>query len=373
MGKVCLAGLCCALALLGCASDPADSGATGNGGQQTVLPPPMTGASPTPTPTTPTPTSPTPTSPVPTTPVDPMGMAGSGGIDTTPVTPTPTDPAAVASGISITPITYDDPNLQCFEFRAHAAGNPSQPLSVGVANDKYIEVNFDAPWTGTVYGRSFRSLIDNAEVIHHWLFYKGAAEGSRSMMVGWAPGGSDTYFSPDLGMELPQQQYSIQYHYNSGDASAVDASGVEVCYTTQKPENVATLSWLGTDAIGGTSATGTCVPNAQNRVHILAGTPHMHKKGIHFKVEIMRAAGGIDIAHDDAFDFAYQQQYPEDLWLEPGDTIKTTCTYNAPATFGPGTDAEMCYWFAVHYPANSLVDNGPIGKLIHGPNSCLGM
>jgi hypothetical protein len=300
-------------------------------------------------------------------------MAGSGGIDTTPVVPDPRPPVAVASGISITPIEYGDPDMQCFEFRAHQGGNLAQPLQVGVANDRYIEFNFDAPWTGTVYGRSFRSLIDNHEAIHHWLFYKGSAEGCRSMMVGWAPGGSDTYFSPDLAMEMPQQKYSIQYHYNSGDPSAVDASGVEVCWTTTKPENVATLSWLGTDAINGTTATGTCVPNVNHRVHILAGTPHMHKKGIHAKVEIKRAGGGIDIAHDAPFDFAYQTQYPEDIWLEPGDTITTTCTYNAPSTFGPGTEAEMCYWFAVHYPANSLADGGLLGNLIHGPNACLGM
>jgi hypothetical protein len=234
-------------------------------------------------------------------------------------------------------------------------------------------VIWEAPWTGTVYARSFKSLIGNPAAIHHWLFYQGGPDGSRSLVAGWAPGGTDSYMTPDLGVELPAQQYSIQYHYNSEDPAATDTSGLEVCYTTTKPENVATVSWLGTDAISGTAATGTCIPNNSNRVHILAGTPHMHKKGIHFKVEITRAAGGVEIAHDDVFDFAYQIQYPEDIWLEPGDTIKTSCTYNAPSTFGPGTDAEMCYWFAVHYPANSLVDDGILGKVIHGPNSCLGM
>jgi hypothetical protein len=312
-----------------------------------------------------TPTGMTPTTPMgmtPTTPID-TGMAGSGSLPMEPPT-MPMEPAPVQTGISVDPIEFTDPDITCHEFRAGEF--------VGVANDSYREKVFDAPWTGTVYAKSFRSLIDNAQVTHHWLFYKGAA-GARSLVVGWAPGGSDTYFSDDLGMELPDQAYSIQYHYNSNDPGAMDNSGVEVCVTPNKPANVATVSWLGTDAIFGASATGTCDPITNERIHILAATPHMHKKGINAKVVVNRAGGAPEVVHDMPFDFAYQQQYIHDLWIEPGDTITTTCTYSAPSTFGPGTDAEMCYWFAVHYPANGLVDAGLIGKGIHGPNSCLGM
>lgn len=301
-----------------------------------------------------------------------VGQAGSGAepID---APAEPIDPAQVATGISTTPLPQSDPDIVCHEFRAHAAGG-KQPLSVGIANDAYHEVAFEAPWTQTVYVKSFRALIDNKAVIHHWLFYRGAAgDQNRALQAGWAPGGSDTYFSDDLGMELPVEPYSIQYHYNSNDASAVDASGVELCVTPNKPANVATVSWLGTDAIFGAAAQGLCDPLGNERVHILAATPHMHKKGVRFEVIVNRAAGGTDVVHDKPFDFAYQQQYIYDIWLEPGDTITTKCTYNAPASFGPGTSDEMCYWFPIHYPANSLVDSGPFGKAIHGPNSCLGL
>ena len=262
-----LGALVGALGLVGCSSGDDAAGNTNT--NQVVLPPvPGMTSGPT-TPTSTTPTTPTTTTTTPTTntmptspttpimPVDTTGMAGSGAIpmDTT----EPMQPGAVATGISVTPIEYNDPNLQCFEFRAHQGSDLNSKLMVGVANDRYLDVVWDAPWTGTVYARSFETLVDNAEVIHHWLFYQGANDaGGRSLMVGWAPGGSDTFFSPDLGMEMPQQQYSIQYHYNSGDPSAVDASGVKICYTTTPPENIATISWLGTDAISGTSATGTC-------------------------------------------------------------------------------------------------------------------
>jgi hypothetical protein len=277
------------------------------------------------------------------------------------------------SGILTQPIDYNDPELECYEFRAHQGSNLTQPYMVGVANDQYVSIPFDSPWNTTVYGRSFRVLTDNEQAIHHWLFYDNTS-GAQELVQGWAPGGSDFYFTPDIAMELKPGRYSIQYHYNSTDASAVDASGLEVCATPTAPEHVATVSWLGTDAIfGGTSATGTCDPMGNERVRILSGVPHMHLKGINMRV-VKDGPNGQTVLHDMPFDFNYQRAYPADnMWLEPGETITTTCTYNAPSTFGPGTNDEMCYWFAVHYPADALKDGAPIGSGIHGPNTCLGL
>jgi hypothetical protein len=197
---------------------------------------------------------------------------------------------------------------------------------------------------------------------------------SGQLQHGWAPGGSDVYLTPDIGAELPSTRgFVLELHYNSTNASAQDASGVEVCVTTQKPTNVATLSWVGTDAINSASATGTCRPRAPaQQITILAGTPHMHLKGRHMKVVINRAGGGTEIAHDEAFGFENQRIYPENIVLKPGDFLTTTCTFSGPAQFGPGTNQEMCYWFAMHYPAGALADGLPVGTLIHGANSCLG-
>ena len=275
------------------------------------------------------------------------------------------------SGIVNQPINYNDPELECYELRAHQGSNLMQPYMVGVVADRYIRIPFDAPWDGTVYARSFRVLTDNAQVIHHWLFYDNTS-GGQQLVHGWAPGGSDAYFTPDIGMQLKDGAYSIEYHYNSQDPSATDASGVEVCVTPTAPEHVATISWLGTDAIFGASASGTCDPTSNERVRIIGATPHMHLKGTHMKV-VKQGTGGDMVLHDMPFDFDLQRGYPSDIWVEPGEKIVTTCTYNAPSTFGPGTNDEMCYWFAVHYPANGLVDGGGLGSAIHGPNTCLGL
>jgi hypothetical protein len=307
-----------------------------------------------------------------------MGMAGSGGS----TAPQPTG----MGGLSIDPIDYNDPMMECYEVRAHAPGNRSAPYSVPTRPDYYVNFHFMPEFDGTRYVRSYKLLLDNSQVVHHWLFFKNsgpktdlAIEDSTGthpdgeLQHGWAPGGGDVYFHADVGTEMPSDtSYTLELHYNNTTGGAApDATGVEICVTPTKPANVATMSWLGTDGISGTTASGTCDPSSNQPIRIVAGTPHMHTKGNHMKVVVNRQGGEAEVVHDLAFDFNYQVVYPEDIMIMPGDTITTTCSYSSPATFGPGTNAEMCYWFAMHYPADSLVNGNVIGSIIHGPNTCL--
>jgi hypothetical protein len=137
------------------------------------------------------------------------------------------------------------------------------------------------------------------------------------------------------------------------------------------PDNEAVISWLGTDLISGPSARGTCRPNSDEPIHIIAATPHMHLKGTAMQVTVARANGRVDVVHDEPFSFQNQRGYQEDIIINPGDSITTACSYNAPATFGQGTNDEMCYWFALAYPA--LSDGGLVGTFTHGANACLGL
>jgi hypothetical protein len=290
------------------------------------------------------------------------------------------------TGASLDPYPGWDQGVECFKLTAHAQGSKTAKYGVGSATDKYVQFAFMPPWSGSRYVRAFKSIIDNDQVLHHWLLFQesgAVTDGAITSQLGvhptgqlqhgWAPGGSDIYLSPDIGLEVPSTRgYVLELHYNSRDASAQDASGVEVCVSTTKPTNLATLSWVGTDAINGATATGNCNPKDQ-QIKILAGTPHMHLKGQHMKVVVNRANGQKETAHDEPFNFENQRIYLEDLTLNPGDTLTTTCSYTSPATFGPGTNAEMCYWFAMHYPAGALADGLPVGTLIHGANACLGM
>jgi hypothetical protein len=307
-----------------------------------------------------------------------VGGVGAGGSGSTPP----------ASGAYTTPYAGWDAGVECYKFIAHN-GDKTSKYSVPTTPDTYTHFSLMPPWTGTRYVRAFRKIIDNTQVIHHWLLFQepgSVTDGqiqvtvglhpTGQLMHGWAPGGMDIYFTPDIGMEVDAARgYILENHYNNTTGGpAPDGSGVEVCVTAEKPPNVASLSWVGTDGINGTTATGTCRPKspAPAEIHILAGTPHMHVKGRHMKVVLTRANGTQEVVHDEDFAFENQRIYPEDIILRPGDFLTTTCTYSSPAQFGPSTNQEMCYWFANSYPAGALADGLPVGTFVHGANSCLG-
>jgi hypothetical protein len=297
---------------------------------------------------------------------------------------TPTNSGG-SGGANKDPIDYRDPNLKCYEFRAYTQGNKSAAYSVPTTPDLYVNFNIRAPWTGTQYIRSFRSLIDNKTVLHHWLFFRNmrpqAETVSRSsgthpndeMLYGWAPGGDDMYMHKDVGMAIPSgSTFTLELHYNNRTGRAApDRSGVEICVTPTKPDKVAGLSWVGTDAISGTSATGTCRPTSNQTAHIIATQPHMHVKGRHMKVVQTKRNGQKTTIHDKPFDFNYQRMYLENITVEPGDSLQTTCTYSSPARFGTATTDEMCYYFSIHWPAGALRSNNAIANLIHGDNTCM--
>lgn len=294
-------------------------------------------------------------------------------------------------GYGGTPI--DTTGLTCYKLTAHD-GTGTRPFAVGAASDKYYNFTFTPPWKGkTVYAVVIRPVIDNTDAIHHWLLYQDPGEAppaskpasdsngthpGSSLVAGWAPGGQATNFRPygDVGMELPgNTPYTIEYHYNSSDPNAKDASGAEICVTEKPPANIAGQHWLGYDNVGAKSThwTGTCQPTYKDGpIRILAVVPHMHMAGIHMKATINRVDGTKEILHDADFDFNYQVGYPKDVKINPGDTITTDCTYSQPQSFGQRTDEEMCYLFTIAYPKNALSDNGPRGKYAHGNGACLG-
>jgi hypothetical protein len=235
--------------------------------------------------------------------------------------------------------------------------------------------------------RSVRTKLDNEAVVHHWLLYRlptptndggvapsAGAHPAAELVHGWAPGGTDLMLPDDVAMEAPDTGWLLEYHYNSNDPAAKDASAVELCVADNERPNVASISWLGTNNIGGLMATGTCTPRQpQGEITILGFTPHMHTKGRHMKAVINRAGGAPEVLHDEPFDFNYQIAYepPAPVVLEPGDTITTTCTYGSPASFGSGTNDEMCYFFVMYYPRLALTDGSLLGGF-QSANTCFG-
>ncbi len=295
--------------------------------------------------------------------------------------------AGGSGGARKEPIDYRDPELTCYRFRAFAPEDRGRPFDVPTTPDLYVDFTMRAPWKGTQYIRSFRSVTDNQQVIHHWILYKNHVASAEAVelgigshpdaerLVGWAPGSDDLYFDPDVGMRAESDvTYTLEAHYNNTTGSATpDASGVEVCVTPKKPEHEVVETWVGTDLIlGDSEVTGTCTPVNTEPVHIIAAHPHMHLRGRHMKVVVQRKDGPSETIFDRDFDFGYQRSYLMDVLINPGDIINTTCTYSEPVFFGLGTEDEMCYFFPVSWPAGALVSApGNEWNELYGANTCL--
>lgn len=304
------------------------------------------------------------------------------------------------------PADIDTTGLQCHRFLAHAPGDKQSKFQLGVAVDAYYNMVFQAPWQSQVYGLVVKPVIDNATVLHHWLLYYepgagvdgdvGASSGQHSggeLVHGWAPGGAALDFRRygDVGFELQPGMYLMEFHYNSDDPAAEDASGVEVCFQTEVPENVAGLHWLGLDwgpesyitgALLGTATSGACLeprdewvgvcdPVSEEPIHLMFVVPHMHEAGVRM-TGVINGPNGSRVLHDAPFDFSAQVAYEVNEILMPGETITTTCQFSEPKCSGQATGAEMCYLYTYGYPKGALVDNMPWGALAHGEGTCLG-
>jgi hypothetical protein len=282
-------------------------------------------------------------------------------------------------------------NLECFRFLAHDASSKDVKFNVGLAFDTYVNMTFVPQWAETRYAVSVKPVVDNAKVLHHWLLFRNATPGpdglvapdigahpDGDLITAWAPGGEGLDLSnlADVGYEMPggpSTSYTVEFHYNSADPGAQDASGVEICMFKRKPKNTASVSWLGKDnlIVPETKWVATCDPLSDEPIHIVSVMPHMHTSGVHMKATINRAGGKTEILHDEDFNFEYQKSYPKDVTLLAGDSITTECTFSKPTLFGKATDQEMCYLFTYAYPAGALVQIDPWGAFAHGGNSCL--
>jgi len=301
------------------------------------------------------------------------------------------------------PVGPDAPDAEfCFNLVAHNAQTPlpsdNTPFQVA-ASEFYHEFDYKVPYTKPMVALSTKPIINNAKVLHHWLLFHTVSDtgndGShvneiglqigKELVSGWAPGGNPPILPAGVGMEFPKPGgfLALEFHYfNNTGAVAQDRSGVRLCMTSKIPDKVATVTWLGTEAInipanGQGTAVGTCTPagGAQKEdIHLIFVSPHMHQAGTHMKTVINRKGGGTEIVVDKPFAFTDQREYEATNVIHPGDTLTTTCTWQNTTGraigFGTSTTAEMCYDFAFAYPAHAMPN--PNGGGIEGSsNMCL--
>lgn len=305
-----------------------------------------------------------------------MAMAGSGGVSATAGTGATTDAGAV------------DPTEECYEFHAHS-GDKVTEYTVPTTPDLYHCFYFAPPWGNTqVQAIRTENITDNSMVLHHWILYSSAGavtDGSHSdcptgshaggqYLVGWAPGAPPMEMPADVGLAMPGAGYNLEIHYNATTAGQTDGSGVRLCVTRTPRANTAAVHPLGQEPFtvtGAGSTTGTCKPRGPFPITVMSSGPHMHLKGTRMTTVVKRANGTVETLIDQPFNFQNQIAYDTPMVLYEGDTLETTCMFNGSASFGTGTNQEMCYNFVTAYPAGALAGASGYTGISGNGNTCI--
>lgn len=287
-------------------------------------------------------------------------------------------------------------------FTAHAQGSaaPYHVPEVGAGN-LYQCFTFRSPFNGTTQATAWAPIIDDERVLHHWILYRTKTPQTDGgvmpcnmpqdsvFVAGWAPGGSNFVLPDEVGLELAGQDdwFILQVHYHNAvqHADALDTSGVALCTTDTPRQHLAGVYTLGSVLINippfanGYQTVGQCpgwlsgfLPEP---LHLIASFPHMHELGRSIRTEILRGGDNgppetlVDV---EPWSFEDQRFYPHDpaVQLDPGDAVRTTCTYDNPTsatvTMGERTEDEMCFNFVMLYPISILGEGRSCG-LFGGP------
>ena len=284
-------------------------------------------------------------------------------------------------------------------FEAHAEGSadPYHVPEVG-ADNLYQCFTFKSPFNGTEQATAWAPVVDDERVLHHWILYRTETPqpdggvmacdmpADATFVAGWAPGGQNFELPDNVGLELagPDDYFILQVHYHNTAhySDALDKSGVALCTTDTPREHTAGVYTLGSVGINipafssGVDATGTCPSWATSfltePLHAIASFPHMHEFGTSFRTEVFRGAddGPMEtLVEIDNWVFDNQRYYEHDpaFTIYPGDSIRTTCTYDNTSsntvTFGEETEDEMCFNFVMLYPIDIFTGNRSCGLL----------
>lgn len=301
---------------------------------------------------------------------------------------------AGAACAQVRPVDGNTVPLPCtpsHAFAAHARGAQG-PYVVGAsAGNRNVCFAFRSPFTAATQATAFGPRVNNASVLHHMILFAtdtAQTEGAvfdcdgnmprdARFVAGWAPGSRGTIAPADVGIELPgpSSWFILQVHYwNLQPHEAPDASGIQLCTTTELRPHTAAVSTLGSLNISippratDHAVIGRCTPAATEPIHVIGSGPHMHRNGASLRTEVLR--GGSEAAREmmvdvPSFSFDAQRNYPSDLVVMPGDVIQTTCRFRNPTTetvyFGERTEDEMCFNFVLAWPAGALANAGGAG------------
>ena len=294
-----------------------------------------------------------------------------------------------------------DPNDAPPPVQARASGlaspdmdlAPAAPFQVSGTSDLFRCFVLDPKLTETRFVNGVRFLPQNPEIVHHAIVYtdpdnataaRADANGSyecfggpgisnTSLLAAWAPGTGPQEFPSNVGTALAANtRLVLQVHYHPhGQATASDATAVQLRFTKEPPEYEADTRLIGNFPFGfgteglllGPGDPGvpvflvpagasqhvetmqlTIPTNLNGRqvppLYVYGVGAHMHYVGVDEKITVRRAAPEQSqkaeecLLHVPQWDFNWQRGYTYDAPIEklplvkPGDRVTVRCTYD---------------------------------------------
>ena len=247
-----------------------------------------------------------------------------------------------------------------------------------------------APLDNDLHSIGMEPIIDSrgAKYVHHFIVYASTQEWDSSadcafypgmeVAYAWAPGATSLDLPSNVGGPLGSsgfKSFKLETHYNNPglDAGQLDSSGVRFYYTSKKRQYdlgifetgdpLVNLINTAVSTTGGLSShTFECPTSCSSTflnesVTVLGEWLHMHKSGVSMVNSQIRGGEVIRLGDVQFWDFAQQAPVVQEPFkILPGDSFRTTCSYNASngEVFGRGSSAEMCIAFLYYYPRQTM-------------------
>lgn len=176
--------------------------------------------------------------------------------------------------------------------------------------------------------------------------------GFPTQIGAWVPGLEPAHFPENVALRVkPNSPIIMQIHYSalSGE-NTEDSTSYHIVTSDTAPEFVASTRPLAVQKLdipageSSVSATDTFTNYYDRPVQLASMATHMHLLGKSQYSSIHRSDGTEEcLFHIPDWDFAWQQSYKpaETLWIEPGETIEVTCTYDNSSANQPFVNGEQ--------------------------------
>jgi hypothetical protein len=196
----------------------------------------------------------------------------------------------------------------------------------------------------------------------------------------WAPGDTPLKLPDNVGGPLGSsgfRSFKLEIHYNNPelDTGKIDSSGVRFHFTSKKRQYDLGIFQAGDPILGLRDMTvsnntalaehtfecsNSCSGVFLNEpVTVISEHLHMHKAGISMINSQLRDNQVVRVGEVQFWDFEQQGNLgvvQEPFTIQPGDSFRTTCKYNAKngEVFGFGSSQEMCIAFLFYYPRKTI-------------------